>query len=490
MKKLKYLLFILPFFFGFNVFAAEVDVTSNCYGSTGYARMYGGDEVQYQTYSNYSFGTTYQYRLSSFETELRYNLSANTVYTITFNTNNSNDFRNNFRTYNVYDLNNNDNNLVTGFTFVSAKKVQISFKTTSATNKVKIQMGGSNVYDNITGETNWNIKNAILTIPETAPSGSTSQDVIDNATQNTNNIINNNNQNTQYIINNQNDNTNKITNSIDNVNQQLGTCYTNLLNQNGNFVSSNATYSHNGNTIILRSNGWGSTYIDVPLTKAGSYTVSIDNNLESGGYVNVYYVNPSGERGDYLAGFVSGSQSASFTTNKSNGFLRVILGDTNNSSSIYTFWQLRLTNTANKVNWVQYDNSVCTSKLDDTNSAINDVNDSINNSNVDSGTGQGFFDNFTSQDFGLSQIITIPLNTIQGLTSKSCVPLQVPIPFTNSNISLPCMTEIYESKFPSIYNLWKIVSFGIVAYLIAIDIFHIVKGFKDPESDKVEVLDL
>ena len=52
------------------------------------------------------------------------------------------------------------------------------------------------------------------------------------------------------------------------------------------------------------------------------------------------------------------------------------------------------------------------------------------------------------------------------------------------------MTEIYESKFSSIYNLWKIVSFGIVSYLIAIDIFHIVKGFKDPESDKVEVLDL
>ena len=85
MKKLKYLLFILPFFFGFNVLAAEVDVTSNCYGSTGYARMYSGDEVQYQTYSNYSFGTTYQYQLSSFETELRYNLSANTDYIITLN---------------------------------------------------------------------------------------------------------------------------------------------------------------------------------------------------------------------------------------------------------------------------------------------------------------------------------------------------------------------------------------------------------------------
>ena len=101
-----------------------------------------------------------------------------------------------------------------------------------------------------------------------------------------------------------------------------------------------------------------------------------------------------------------------------------------------------------------------------------------------------FFNDFTSQDFGLSQIITIPLNSIQSLTSKTCTSLQVPIPFTNSNVSLPCMTDIYEDNFPSIYALWKTVSFGIVAYLIAIDIFHIVKGFKDPESDKVEVLDL
>ena len=142
------------------------------------------------------------------------------------------------------------------------------------------------------------------------------------------------------------------------------------------------------------------------------------------------------------------------------------------------------------IDFISYNEKLCTSKLDDTNSAINDVNNSLNNSNIENGVGSGFFSDFSSQDFGLSQIITIPLNTIQSLTSKTCIPLQIPIPFTNSNITLPCMTEIYETKFPSIYSLWKIVSFGIVAYLIAIDIFHIVKGFKDPESDKVEVLDL
>lgn len=487
MKKLKFLLFILPFLFGFNVFAKDVDVTSNCYGTTGYSSMYSGDEVQYQTYSNYNFGTTYQFQLSSFETELRYSLSANTDYTITFNTNNSNDFRNNFRTYNVYDLNNNDNNLVTGFTFVSAKKVQISFKTTTATNKVKIQMGGSNVYDNITGETNWNIKNAILTIPESAPSGSTSQDVIDNATQNTNTIVNNNNQNTNNIINNNNQNTQDI---INNQNELLGDCITNYINtiisldnvyQNGNSFQQITADTATTKNIVLQAfnNGTYQYLVGNPLTaKIGINSISFTKRTD---YNQLKFKINGIQRDTGLLIDVS---------NLKNDVVYYITADfTDLTQGSIKFGNLMITEKPYS-KFVNFGDTLCQSKLDSTNSAINDVNNSINNSNVENGTGESFFNDFTSQDFGLSQIITIPLNTIQSLTSKSCVPLQVPIPFTNSNVSLPCMTEIYETKFPTIYNLWKIVSFGIVAYLIAIDIFHIVKGFKDPESDKVEVLDL
>lgn len=469
MKKLKYLLFILPFFFGFNVFAKEVDVTSNCYGTTGYSSMYSGDEVQYQTYSNYNFGTTYQYQLSSFETELRYSLSANTDYVITFNTNNTNDFRNNFRTYNVYDLNNNSNNLVTGFTYVSMKKVQISFKTTTATNKVKIQMGGSNVTENITGETNWNIKNAILTIPDTAPSGSTNQDIINNQTNNTNSIINNNNQNTSDIINNNNQNSQNI-----------------MDNQNSN----------SKNEILNESN---SNRINIVNQCSNAYSFS----LSSGYSINGSNSLVSNENSFYTSDYVAIHNNVRYLTirdstenNVSGNFIIVY----NSSKSVLDYWYannrtitlpsgssyFRISSTKPNIN-VYDGTSGCISK---TESAINDVNNSINNSNVDNGTGESFFDDFTSQDFGLSQIITIPLSTIQSLTSKTCTPLSIPIPFTGKNISLPCMTEIYQTKLPTIYNLWKIVSFGIVAYFIAIDIFHIVKGFKDPESDKVEVLDL
>ena len=465
MKKLKYLLFILPFFFGFNVFAKEVDVTSNCYGTTGYANMYSGDEVQYQTYSNYNFGTTYQFQLSSFETELRYSLDANTDYVITFNTNNTNDFRNNFRTYNVYDLNNNNNNLVTGFTYVSMKKVQISFKTTTATNKVKIQMGGSNVYDNITGENNWNIKNAILTVPDTAPSGSTNQDVINNATNNTNSIINNSNQNTSDIINNNNQNTQNILDSQSNINNSLNTnCKNGPLTLTTDFISVDNKYLNSSGQEVADNGAGISQYFIVK--GGGTYKF----NFPSGPPGSSYNMCEYGSDKRLLS---SGCRSLStlsneFTLSNYTQYIRI---------TIYKSWWFSMS----------LEGPICNNFDKE---GIDSINDSINNSNVDSGTGESFFDDFTSQDFGLSQIITIPLSTIQSLTSKTCTPLTIPIPFTGKNISLPRMTEIYQDKLPSIYNLWKIVSFGIVAYFIAIDIFHIVKGFKDPESDKVEVLDL
>lgn len=461
MKKLKYLLFILPFFIDFNVFAKEVDVTSNCYGSTGYSSMYSGDEVQYQTYSNYNFGTTYQYQLSSFETELRYSLLANTDYVITFNTNNTDDFRNNFRTYNVYDLNNNNNNLVTGFTYVSMKKVQISFKTTTATNKVKIQMGGSNVYDNITGESNWNIKNAILTIPDTAPSGSTNQDVINNATNNTNSIINNNNQNTSDIINNNNQNTQSV---IDNQNNMS---LTDVNNSRANSTTQCKNVINFSFSKGKRINSNGSLVDD----ENSYYTVDYVRLPSSSSIISISGSNISNTPGYYLIIYDSSYNIVGYTYANNRNYTL--------PSGAYYF---KISTTYSTLNLFNGSGGCKT--------ATDELNSSINNSNVDSNTGQGFFDDFTSQDFGLSQIITIPLSTIQSLTSKTCTPLTIPIPFTGKNISLPCMTEIYQTKLPSIYNLWKIVSFGIVAYFIAIDIFHIVKGFKDPESDKVEVLDL
>ena len=83
------------------------------------------------------------------------------------------------------------------------------------------------------------------------------------------------------------------------------------------------------------------------------------------------------------------------------------------------------------------------SKLDETNNAINNLNDSINDDNVSSSQSEAsnFFGNFTTNTHGLTGIITAPLNAINSLTSATCSPLVLPLPFVNQNLTLPCMHQ-------------------------------------------------
>ena len=515
MKKLKYLLFLLPFCFSLNVFALDYDVTNSITSpvAPSGSGTYTGIENNGAT-SSWNVKTRYQGLLQG----IRYNIplpsnwpdgdcyAINNTYTITMNMA-TNDWRNRFGTVRVVPYSSYSGNWSNGkVTFVNMKTIKFSFTIPSSYDScadfVYVDLPSSSLFTPFTGETNWNLSKVTLTDPMYTSGGSSgggssgggstssNQDIINNNTENTTNIINNNNNNTQDIIDNNNNNTQQI---IDNQQELLGNCITNVMT-GSDIISLDNLYSSGNNfqqitadtntTLLLSLQAYNNgsylynlgdiQYITTTKTYTIRFTKTADYNaikFKLNGRVRDtgLMINVSSLKDDHIYYI-----SADFfrITQGDIRFNRLIIKE--NSSSGFAPWG----------------ETVCVSKLDSTTDAINDVNNSINNSSVESGTGQGFFDNFTSQDFGLSQIITIPLNTIQSLTSKSCVPLQVPIPFTNSNISLPCMTEIYETKFPSIYNLWKITSFGIVAYLIAIDIFHIVKGFKDPESDKVEVLDL
>lgn len=126
----------------------------------------------------------------------------------------------------------------------------------------------------------------------------------------------------------------------------------------------------------------------------------------------------------------------------------------------------------------------------ETNSNLNKINDSINDDNVDNNQATSYFSNFQSDDFGLSDIVSIPLNYINQLSTNSCVPLSLSLPFVNQSVNLPCMNEVYNTHFSSFLSIWHIISTGIISYWVCINIFASVKGFKDPQSDKVEVLDL
>jgi len=120
--------------------------------------------------------------------------------------------------------------------------------------------------------------------------------------------------------------------------------------------------------------------------------------------------------------------------------------------------------------------------------AVNNMNSTISNSNVD--VDGSFFSGFDNETHGLTSIITAPLQLIGSITSSTCSPLGLPIPFVNQTAYLPCMGDIYIAYFGSFFTLYQTITFGIVSYWVCVQLMAMVKGFKDPDSDKVEVLDL
>jgi hypothetical protein len=127
-----------------------------------------------------------------------------------------------------------------------------------------------------------------------------------------------------------------------------------------------------------------------------------------------------------------------------------------------------------------------------TNQGLGDINDSINDSDTSGAQNSagGFFNGFTTDTHGLTAIITAPLSLIESITSSSCSPLVIPLPYVDKDLTLPCMGTIYSNYFGSFLSIYQIITFGIVAYWVLVRIFNLVKDFKNPDHDEIEVLDL
>lgn len=130
--------------------------------------------------------------------------------------------------------------------------------------------------------------------------------------------------------------------------------------------------------------------------------------------------------------------------------------------------------------------------LEEQNQKLDELNNSITSSDTTESQVQAnsFFENFQTDTYGLSDIITMPLTLIKSLTNSTCVSLNLTIPFVDKELKLPCMSSIYSQYFGSFFTLYQMVIFGFVSYWVAVRIFNLVKDFKNPDHDEIEVLDL
>lgn len=104
------------------------------------------------------------------------------------------------------------------------------------------------------------------------------------------------------------------------------------------------------------------------------------------------------------------------------------------------------------------------------------------------------FTNFTTKDYGLSSIITAPIPLLQTLNNSSCSTVDLPLGVFggvhDQKLSLPCMTPLYSSTFGQLFTLYQTITTGLVAYFIGLAYFNKIKQLKDPDNDKIEVVDL
>ena len=359
--------------------------------------------------------------------------------------------------------------------------VELTFNPTQVGNVIGVTLG-DNLGSFITGETFFGISSVQI------DSKNPNQDVIDNANNNTNNIINNNNSNTESII-----NSNKETQQI--IKDQFNTCRDSY-NLFSGFIKGIKLNANDGSTSSC-STCATSDYISVDFDKNPNYYLSgLTNQLRS--FVAAYDKDKNflaRTSANPVTYFSLTSSSFNISSEIDISYIRVTIYESPNLSGTINDidnLQTQFVIGTNSLPYEPYGDQICTNKLDETNTQLGNLNDSLNNSDSSGATSEAseFFSGFTTDTFGLTSIITAPLNLIGSITSSTCTPLGLPLPYVNKTLELPCMSSIYSQYFGSFFTLYQTITFGIIAYWVCVRIFNLVKDFKNPDHDEIEVLDL
>ena len=100
-----------------------------------------------------------------------------------------------------------------------------------------------------------------------------------------------------------------------------------------------------------------------------------------------------------------------------------------------------------------------------------------------------FFQNFNDNDFGLSDIVSLPLILIKALSNGStCSSLDFNI--LGSDVSFPSGCILWDKVPESFEIIYYTFVGGFFSYIILINLFHDVNKLRDPKNSEVSTLDL
>ena len=231
---------------------------------------------------------------------------------------------------------------------------------------------------------------------------------------------------------------------------------------------------------------WSNTFLTIKLASCRSVTGFI-NPSKNGNFLGLRLKNSGGTiAGQRVSVFGIKVESLGIDTSE----MRAVIEQTISSSGLATANSVEDVKKAQQQ--IKQEIAGMQQKQQQTNEKLDTLNDNITNSDSSGATSDasGFFEGFTTDTFGLTSIITAPLNLIKSITSSTCTPLTLSMPFVKQNVTIPCMTQIYRNYFGSFLTVYQLITFGLVSYWVCVHVFRMVKDFKNPEHDEIEVVDL
>lgn len=259
---------------------------------------------------------------------------------------------------------------------------------------------------------------------------------------------------------------------------------------------------------------WGSN-----IQNNGYYeTIALSVNLNNGSSIGSYAINHGDLLSNKIVTFVFYSSDINVTNihivnNAGNSYACEIYGDSYSNNGLHSYnvicpyvgeltWNgtsIKFATTYTSINGtilfglsqINYFDSQAVA-ISETANNTNQINNTINDSSIDQNSANDFTSDSAFQDFnGLDAIIKAPLNFIQSLTSSTCSNINLTIPYIDAEVSLPCMSSVYNKALgQQLVNLIALVINGVILYRYCLKILQIVKDAKNPNKDGLEVLDL
>lgn len=208
---------------------------------------------------------------------------------------------------------------------------------------------------------------------------------------------------------------------------------------------------------------------------SGEVTTIVNNDYKLSNF-NIYVVTTDNQ---YLSCTITSTGKIQCPTNRKN------------LKSLVTHFIFKTNHIAHMRYAINIDYNLYINSNSEIKKSVDNVKDSINDDNVESSSSaaSGFFNDFSDNGHGLSGIVTAPLNAVNAMLTTTCTAPSAT--YKNKTFSLPCGDILWNqegaSNFKNILNLFY---GGIICFGLLKSLFKDVNDLKNPDNDKVEVVDL